>query len=112
MEIMHHGFGFNTDTMAAFSTGAPSIPTIYINPDGLAFLEQSRNSWVSPRLRYLGRMEARRLAIYYGLNGILEILNRKLESSRVDLSQSVEATCETEPQMPDRQLTSANPDSL
>ena len=74
MEVHHHGFVFETDAMSAFSTGEPTIPTIYINQNGLAFLERTRKCWVTSRLRHIGRMEARRLAIKYRLHGILEIL--------------------------------------
>ncbi len=81
MEITHHQFVFNTDNMTAFATGSPSIPTIYMNENGLAFLELSRKSWLAPRMRFLGRMEARRLALLYRLRGILEILDCSVPSS-------------------------------
>ena len=82
MVVNHHGFVFDTDTMSAFSTGERSTPTIYINENGLAFLERTRKCWVGPRLRHLQRMETRRLAVKYGLKGILEILDGQMCGSR------------------------------
>lgn len=77
MEVLYHHFVFDTSAMSAFGTGEPSMPTIYVNRNGVAFLEHTRKSWSAPRLRHIDRIETRRLAQKYGLTGILEILDSK-----------------------------------
>ena len=84
MEITHHGFVFNTDNMTAFATGAPATPTIYMNENGLAFLQISRDFWPIPRMRHISRIETKRLSVLYGVNGILEILNCRARSKCQD----------------------------
>jgi len=67
MRFTHRGHEVDTDQMTAFATGHPYTPHIYIDRDQECFVAQHRNGWTEPKLRYVPRHEARRLAELYHL---------------------------------------------
>ncbi|HVT81636.1 MAG TPA: hypothetical protein VHM90_13395, partial [Phycisphaerae bacterium] len=44
------------------------MPTIFVNQNGLCFLEQSRKSWKASRIKHLPANEARRYADTFQLH--------------------------------------------
>lgn len=62
MKIKLREFELDTDEMAPFATGIPTMPMIYVNLSGAAFVLIVRRHWDAPKVRRLGRTEALRLA--------------------------------------------------
>jgi hypothetical protein len=62
MKVKMGQFELDTDEMASYPTGIPSMPVIYVNLTGAAFAQTVRHHWPAPKVRHLGRAEALRLA--------------------------------------------------
>jgi hypothetical protein len=61
--------------MTAFATGHPFTPHIYVGRDQECFVAQHRTGWPEPKLRYVPRHEARRLADLYHLEELKTALS-------------------------------------
>jgi hypothetical protein len=79
MKVYIGRFDYETDNMAAYATGVASMPVIYVNENGAAFLEVMRPHWELPKVRYLRRTEALRLAQTCHLEGLMEQLRGRAE---------------------------------
>jgi hypothetical protein len=70
MRFTHRGREVDTEQMSAFATGHPFTPHIYVDRDQECFVAQHRNGWTEPKLRYVPRHEARRLAELYNVEDL------------------------------------------
>ena len=76
MKVKLRQFEFDTAEMSAYPTGVPSMPLIFVSSTGAAFVQTVRPHWPEPKVRYLGRSEALRLADSCGIPGLKERLSR------------------------------------
>src|SRR4051812_25610824 len=70
MIFVHRDRDRDTSAMAAFATGQEQTPFIYLDPEGLCFLQYHRARWEEPRIRCIPRHEAIRLANLYHLGDL------------------------------------------
>jgi len=54
--------------MRAFPTGVEWMPTIFVNDNGLCFLERTRKSWETSQITHLHRREAKRYSETFQLH--------------------------------------------
>jgi hypothetical protein len=90
MKVKIGEFEFDTHEMSAYPTGVPPIPTIFVSRTGAAFLQTIRPHWPEPRVRYLGRAEALRLANAYRIPGLRERLARPVKTTASSFQTSSE----------------------
>ena len=77
MQFVHRGREVNTANMTAFSTGHPFTPQIFVDREMECFVAQHRAGWPEPKMRYVPRHEARRLAELYHLEDLKAALAEK-----------------------------------
>jgi len=77
MKVFIRQFEYDTDQMTAFSTGISSMPAIFVNDNGAAFLQISRRHWEAPKFRHLPRSEAFRLAESCRIPGLKEFVRAR-----------------------------------
>ena len=53
MKVKLRHFEFDTDEMSRYSTGVTSMPFIFVNENGTAFMETTRQSWATAKVRHL-----------------------------------------------------------
>ena len=74
MRFNLQGTDYDTTNMTQFETGQPCLPKIYVNTDGLIFLETHRDGWLEPRMRRIPRFEALRIAALYHVDNLRHFL--------------------------------------
>src|ERR1044072_7984114 len=83
MRFIHRGREVDTADMRAFETGHPFTPQIFIDHELECFVAQLRAGWPEPKMRYVPRHEARRLAELYHLEELKIALMEKPPKSLV-----------------------------
>jgi hypothetical protein len=77
MRFMHRSREVDTADMKAFETGHPFTPQIFLDREQECFVAQHRAGWTEPKMRYVPRHEARRLADLYHLEDLKSALHEK-----------------------------------
>jgi hypothetical protein len=90
MKVKIGQFELDTNEMSAYTTGVPTLPVIFVSQNGAAFVQSTRPHWPEPRIRYVGRAEARRLADYYRIASLKERLGRSVVSPSNLVSSSMD----------------------
>ena len=86
MKINLGQFVMDTDDMAALPTGIATMPVIYVNVNGAAFLESQRPHWQQHKVRRLDRAEAMRIANTCNLASLKDYLAQYRRSMSVSSS--------------------------
>ena len=77
MRFIHRGREVDSADMTAFPTGHPFTPEVYVDSEQECFVAQHRAGWAEPKMRYVPRHEARRLADLYHLEALKAALAEK-----------------------------------
>jgi hypothetical protein len=77
MRFIHRGREVDTADMRSFETGHPYTPQIFVDNDQECFVAQNRAGWQEPKIRYVPRHEARRLADLYHVEELRTALTEK-----------------------------------
>src|ERR1035437_7492252 len=77
MRFIHRGREVDSADMTAFPTGHPFTPEVYVDSEQECFVAQHRAGWPEPKMRYVPRHEARRLAELYHLEDLKATLAEK-----------------------------------
>jgi len=67
----------DTADMKGFDTGHPFTPRIFVDSEQECFVAQNRSGWPEPKMRYVPRHEARRLAELYHVEDLKLALAEK-----------------------------------
>ncbi|MCL2648575.1 MAG: hypothetical protein FWD61_16485 [Phycisphaerales bacterium] len=77
MRFVHRGREVDTADMQCFETGHPFTPRIFVDREQECFVAQNRSGWPEPKMRYVPRHEARRLAELYHVEDLKVALLEK-----------------------------------
>src|ERR1043166_3358067 len=77
MRFTHRGREVDSADMRAFDTGHPFTPEIFVDGEQECFVAQHRAGWPEPKMRYVPRHEARRLAGLFPLGDLKTDLAEK-----------------------------------
>jgi hypothetical protein len=87
MEVIYRNFLFETDLMRAFATGLPAMPTIFVNENGLCFVQRNRRQWEQPKVGHLRHSEAMRYADTFQLAELKSFLETIHQGAAVEINR-------------------------